>query len=322
VDVIGFVDKPQPTGPAVLGDIGALEGILERYQVRRVIVAFGLHRESELVDVLRRLAMLDVDVHLVPRFFDVGVAPRGREVDDVWGIPLYHLPRAGLRRPAWTAKRTFDVVVASVFLVLAVPLLLLLALAVRLSSPGAPLFRQTRAGRDGREFELVKLRSLRDACPVPAVVVAPTQEDDHLAIQARRRLDVEQRSTLVGEFARRTCLDEVPQLWNVVLGDMSLVGPRPEEVAFARRFEESVPGYRERHRVPGGLTGWAQVNGLRGQTSIAERARFDNQYIEHWSLWGDIAIMLRTAGAIGRSVLGRFDPQVPPDLEPAWKARP
>jgi exopolysaccharide biosynthesis polyprenyl glycosylphosphotransferase len=322
VEVVGFVDEPLEGGPAVLGDIDTIEAILERYRISRVIVAFGMRRESELVDLMRRLGELDLDVHLVPRFFDIGVAPTGAGVDDLWGIPLYHLPRTGQRRPSWTAKRVLDVTLASVLLVLSLPLLLLLAVAVRVGSPGHPLFRQARTGRDGREFQLLKLRSLREPSTVRGRVGPPVPDgDDDLAIQMSRRIDVDQRVTWMGGFVRRTCLDEVPQLWNVVKGDMSLVGPRPEEADFADQFAETVPGYAQRHRVPGGLTGWAQVNGLRGETSIVERARFDNQYIEHWSLWSDLAILLRTAGALGRSVVGRFDPQSPPDLDPAWKAR-
>jgi exopolysaccharide biosynthesis polyprenyl glycosylphosphotransferase len=312
VEVVGFVDEPLEGGPPVLGDIDAIEAILERYRIRRVIVAFGMRREAELVDLLRRLITLDIDVHLVPRFFDIGVAPLRAGVDDVWGIPLYNLPRAGLRKPAWTAKRMLDVVLASTLLVLGLPLLLFLAVAIRIGSPGRALFRQRRTGRNGDEFDLLKLRSLREEAAVPGEVIEHAIEaDGDLAAQALRREDVERRATLVGGFVRRTCLDEVPQLWNVVVGDMSLVGPRPEEARFASQFAESVPGYKQRHRVPGGLTGWAQVNGLRGQTSIVERARFDNQYIEHWSLWSDVAIMLRTAGALGRSILGRFESQRP-----------
>jgi lipopolysaccharide/colanic/teichoic acid biosynthesis glycosyltransferase len=205
-----------------------------------------------------------------------------------------------------------DVVLASTLLVLGLPLLLFLAIAIRIGSPGRALFRQRRTGRNGDEFDLLKLRSLREEAAVPEEVIEHAIEaDGDLAAQALRREDVERRATMVGGFVRRTCLDEVPQLWNVVVGDMSLVGPRPEEARFASQFAESVPGYKQRHRVPGGLTGWAQVNGLRGQTSIVERARFDNQYIEHWSLWSDVAIMLRTAGALGRSIVGRFESQRP-----------
>ncbi len=317
VRVVGFVDRRaaaedlvQADGPEVVGDVAELEALLADHAVRRVIVAFGRCPEHELVDVLRRLALLDAEVHVVPRFFDIGVAPVGPRVDDLRGMPLYHAPRPGRRRPSWGVKRLLDVVLAGTFLLLVLPVLGMLALAVRASGPGGALFRQQRTGHDGKEFRLLKLRSLRvGPSPEEEVASLPAEVVDDLQVQALRRRDVENRRTRVGEVVRRTSLDELPQLWNVLRGDMSLVGPRPEEVAFARTFSDSVPGYRSRHRLPMGLTGWAQVNGLRGQTSIAERARFDNHYIEHWSLWRDVVILLRTGGAVCRSILGRFDSQ-------------
>jgi exopolysaccharide biosynthesis polyprenyl glycosylphosphotransferase len=325
VRVVGFVDRSAPgegaSGtevPEVVADVAELEELLGEHAVRRVIVAFGRCPEHELVDVLRRLALLDAEIHVVPRFFDIGVAPTVPRVDDLRGIPLYHAPRAGRRRPSWGVKRLLDVVLSATFLLLVLPVLAVLALAVRASGPGGALFRQQRTGHDGREFRLLKLRSLREGpSPEEEVAALPAEVVDDLQVQAMRRRDVKSRSTRVGEVVRRTSLDELPQLWNVLRGDMSLVGPRPEEVAFARMFSESVPGYRSRHRLPMGLTGWAQVNGLRGQTSIAERARFDNHYIEHWSLWRDVVILLRTAGAVCRSVLGRFDSS--PALDAARK---
>jgi exopolysaccharide biosynthesis polyprenyl glycosylphosphotransferase len=307
VRVVGFIDGPSRNGgPPLLGDIAEVEAIVQRHGVRRVIVAFGLRREVELVEVLRRVALLDADVHVVPRFFDIGVAPVGRGVDDIWGIPLYHAPRAARRRRSWSVKRLLDVTFAGTCLMLTLPVLGLLAVAVRMSGPGGALFRQRRTGQDGREFHLLKLRSLRESSK-PEEQLDAEITGDHFEIQAARRRDVEHRSTRLGEFVRRTSLDELPQLWNVIVGEMSLVGPRPEEAEYAQRFSETVPGYRHRHRLAVGLTGWAQVNGLRGQTSIAERARFDNQYIEHWSLWRDVVIILRTAGLVTRSIVGRFD---------------
>ncbi len=168
-------------------------------------------------------------------------------------------------------------------------------------------FRQPRTGRDGEEFALLKVRSLRPPKPADGVgleVVAGVEDD--LDVQAARLRDVANRHTRVGDFLRRTCLDEIPQLWNVLVGEMSLVGPRPEEVRFVDHFSETIPGYGDRHRTPGGLTGWAQVNGLRGPTSIVERSRFDNRYIEDWTLWRDIVILMRTTGAVFRSISGRF----------------
>ncbi len=164
-------------------------------------------------------------------------------------------------------------------LVVTAPLLGGGAVAVRLSSPGPILFRQRRVGRNGRVFELLKLRTM------------------HVNDDADRLWSVagDPRVTRAGRILRKTGLDELPQLVNVLRGEMSLVGPRPERPLYANRFSAEVPRYGDRHRVPPGITGWAQVHGLRGDTSIGERIRFDNHYIEHWSLWRDLVILLRTA---------------------------
>jgi exopolysaccharide biosynthesis polyprenyl glycosylphosphotransferase len=286
VQPVGFLDSvsgkdlPLP----VLGDVSELGGILERYDVRRVIVAFGPVREAELVDVLRTAVQHHVEVHIVPRFFDCGVAPEGPDIDDVRGIPLYRVRRAALRAPAWMLKRVLDVSVSGAALVLAAPILALVALGVKLSSPGPILFRQRRVGQDGREIDVLKFRTLR-------------QNDDS---DTQWSVDGDERLTPIGRFLRRTSLDELPQLWGVVRGDMSLVGPRPERPFFVRRFSADVYGYKDRHRLPVGLTGWAQVHGLRGDTSIEERARFDNHYIEHWSLWRDFVVLARTVVEVVR----------------------
>jgi len=180
------------------------------------------------------------------------------------------------------------VVLAGLALLVSAPLLGLISVAVRLSSPGSILFRQRRIGQDGREFDLLKFRSMR------------TDHDGVTSWAATA-----EHQTAVGGWLRRTSLDELPQLWNVIRGDMSLVGPRPERPVFAERFSADIAGYRDRHRLPVGLTGWAQIHDLRGDdTSLTERARFDNFYIEGWSLWLDIVILLRTVGAVVRMAVG------------------
>ena len=283
---VGFVDSfndehlPVP----VLGDSGALRRIIHEHEVRRVIVAFGGTREPEMVQVLRACDEANVDIYVLPRFFELGVAPLGADADDVWGIPLMRLSRRALRSPAWRIKRGFDVAVASVALVLASPLFLVLAGLVKLSSRGPVFFRQRRVGQKGVEVDILKFRSMR-----------PNGESD---LQWTVRED--ERVTRIGRILRRTSLDELPQLINIIKGDMSLVGPRPERPFFVDQFGPAVHGYDDRHRVPVGLTGWAQVHGLRGDTSIEDRARFDNQYIEHWSLWKDVSILLRTAREVAR----------------------
>ncbi|WP_175412829.1 exopolysaccharide biosynthesis polyprenyl glycosylphosphotransferase [Streptomyces sp. TRM64462] len=184
------------------------------------------------------------------------------------------------------SKRVLDIAAAAVLLLVAAPVLLLCATAVRLADGPGVLFRQERVGQDGRLFTLLKFRTLRP-------------EDEHEA-ETRWSVAHDDRLGAVGSFLRRTSLDELPQLWNVLRGDMSLVGPRPERPYFVERFSQIHPGYAARHRMPVGLTGLAQVHGLRGDTSIEDRCRFDNHYIDHWSLWQDVCILLRTAATLIR----------------------
>ncbi len=288
VTPVGFLDHvPDDDLPyPLLGDVEELPALLEDKDVRRVIVAFGPSRESELVSVLRTAVQYDVDVHVVPRFFDCGVAPEGPDTDDVQGIPLYRVRRAALRAPAWFVKRLLDVAVSGAVLVLTAPLFAVIAVAVKLSSTGPVLFRQERIGQDSQEIDVPKFRTLR----------VNHDSDTHWSV------DQDPRVTRIGRILRATSLDELPQLWSVFTGQMSLVGPRPERAFFVNRFRRSIRGYNDRHRLPVGLTGWAQVHGLRGDTSIAERARYDNQYIEHWSLWRDLVILVRTVAEVLRSI--------------------
>jgi len=286
IEPIGFLDSVPGRGLPlpVLGNVRELDRVLDRLDVRRMIVAFGPAREADLVAVLRAAVQHHVEVHIVPRFFDCGVAPDGPDIDDVRGIPLYRVRRGAHRAPVWVCKRLIDVAVAGAVLVVASPVLAVVAMAVKLSSPGPILFRQRRVGQDGREIDVLKFRTLR----------LNDDGDTQWSVVGDERL------TPVGGFLRRTSLDELPQLWGVVRGDMSLVGPRPERPFFVQQFSADVYGYKDRHRVPVGLTGWAQVHGLRGDTSIEERARFDNRYIEHWSLWRDFVVLIRTVVEVVR----------------------
>jgi exopolysaccharide biosynthesis polyprenyl glycosylphosphotransferase len=288
IALVGFLDRVEGDLPCpVLGDVDELDRVLGEFGIRRVIFAFGPAHESELVGVLRTAISHDVDVHIVPRFFDCGVVPEGPDTDDVDGIPLYRVRRGALRAPAWFLKRALDVSVAATVLALASPVLVFAAIAVKLSSPGPILFRQKRIGQGGREILVAKFRTLE----------VNHQSDTQWSV------DDDPRLTPAGRLLRRTSIDELPQLWSVLTGDMSLVGPRPERPFFVRRFSVDVDGYRDRLRLPVGLTGWAQVHGLRGDTSIEKRARYDNQYIEHWNLWRDIVILVRTLAEVVRAAL-------------------
>ncbi|WGP14139.1 sugar transferase [Streptomyces sp. SH5] len=216
----------------------------------------------------------------------VAAPPAGGRPDHLWGFTAQPL-RDGTDRPlGHGVKRAVDAVLAAVGLVVAAPVMAACALAVRLSDGPGVIFRQERVGRHGRPFVLLKFRTLRPA---------DVQES-----ATRWNVASDGRLSRVGRMLRRTSLDELPQLWNVLRGDMSMVGPRPERPFFVAQFSRSHPGYQARHRMPVGITGLAQVNGLRGDTSIEERARFDNHYIETWSLWQDACVLARTAGSLFR----------------------
>jgi exopolysaccharide biosynthesis polyprenyl glycosylphosphotransferase len=273
-------ERPVP----LLGGYADLCDVVLEQAVDVVIVTFGSLREPEMVPLLRTCDRLACEILFVPRLFEVHTVTRDTEV--LWGMPLVRLRRAPFRTTAWTAKRLSDVVLSGLVLVLLAPVLLLCAGLTRWET-GSVLFRQTRVGLDGRPFTLMKFCSLKPA--------ADTEGDTQWNVSTDPRVGP------IGRFLRRTSLDELPQLWNVVRGDMSLVGPRPERPHFVDEFRRQFPWYMARHRVPVGLTGWAQVHGLRGDTSIADRARFDNFYIENWSLWGDIKILIRTVAQVLRA---------------------
>lgn len=206
--------------------------------------------------------------------------------DHLWGYSAHRL-HPGRQRPfSHAVKRAMDIVLASLALLAAVPALAACALAVRLCDGPGVIFRQERLGLHGRPFTLLKFRTLRPA-------------DAHESA-TRWNVAGDRRMSTVGKALRRTSLDELPQLWNVLRGDMSLVGPRPERPFFAAQFSSIHPGYQARHRMPVGITGLAQVNGLRGDTSIEDRARFDNRYIETWSLWQDVCVLTRTVLSLFR----------------------
>jgi len=298
LELTGFVGSPYPGLPRPLvGDVDDLDRIVREHGIKRVLVAFGPTREAELVGVLRTAVLRDVEVHVVPRFFEVGVAPRGPDVDDLWGIPIYRMRQAALRARVWHVKRAVDIVLSMLLLIVTAPVMAISALAVRLGSTGPVLFRQRRIGQYGEEIEVLKFRTL------PA---------DHIDDSWNAS---NEEYNAVGRWLRRMSVDELPQLWNVLRGDMSLVGPRPERGYLVEQFNASVSGYRDRHRLPVGLTGWAQVHGLRGDTSLRERVRFDNQYIEHWSLWRDVVILVRTLSAGFRGPTVMSSPEHPRDAD-------
>lgn len=289
IRVVGFVDDAAHAegterilGLPVYG-AAQLEQVLADHEVDRVAFTFSLAPDSETLRLLRTCQRWPkLQVSQVPRFFEA--LPARTRLVDVRGIPLLQFETSGYRVEL-TCKRLLDIVVSGVVLILCLPLLLVAALAIRLDSAGPILFRQTRLGRCGRPFSILKLCSMR----------APLPGEDVNSFS---------RHTPVGRWLRKSSIDELPQLWNVLRGDMSLVGPRPEREQYMDLFTARIPRYQERHRMRGGITGLSQISHLRGNTSFVERTRLDNFYIDQWSLWLDIKILLRTFTALVPSSQG------------------
>jgi len=294
---VGFLDKePREAGDGdglpVLGASWDLDRVVAEHGVRHVVLSFSTAPPRVLLRVLRRCQELGVEVSMVPRFYEKVVGHIG--IEYLGGIPLMTAQPTNPRSWQFAVKYATDRVVAAGLLVLVSPVLLAAAIGVWATMGRPIVFRQARAGRDGRVFEILKLRSMRpsqtgqpgSAELPPGTAPGGVEEDD--------------RRTPLGSVLRRTSIDELPQLWNVLRGEMSLVGPRPERPEYVDVFSGQIDRYGDRHRVKAGITGWAQVHGLRGRTSLADRVEWDNYYIENWSLWLDVKILLLTVLAIVR----------------------
>jgi len=284
---VGFLGRSQDGSGILpfLGECTELDHVVHQHSVSRVLIAFGDTDDKDLATVLRASERTPAEIHVVPRFFELSGIPQGAAVDDVCGIPLFHLRRPALRAAARVEKRAFDLVGSTLLLLLTAPLLAIAALAVRLSSPGPILFRQKRVGLNGQVFEIVKFRTMRE------------NDDSDTAWFSGD----DDRVTRAGRILRMTSIDELPQLLNVLRGEMSLVGPRPERPHYTDQFAATVSRYDDRHRVLGGITGWAQIHGRsRGLDAVPERARLDNYYIENWSVWRDLVIIVRTVAVLLR----------------------
>lgn len=284
---VGVLDTNRMAGGdevlPMLGTPADLARVIREHRVRCVVIAFGAFRDSEIIEAMRVSSRLECDIYVVPRFFELGLA-RGWQGEELAGVPILALARVTPRSLTWLGKRSLDVTAAGLGLLLLSPVLAAIAVGVRLETGPGVLFRQDRVGMDGQHFALLKFRSLKPATAQESATNWNIAHDDRLG--------------RFGRMLRRTSLDELPQLWNVLRGDMSLVGPRPERPYFVAQFESDFDGYTTRHRMPVGITGLAQVNGLRGDTSIQERVRFDNRYIDRWSLWQDIRILVQTIASL------------------------
>jgi Undecaprenyl-phosphate glucose phosphotransferase len=266
----------------VLGNLSQLVDIVRREKVDEVIVALQGASDRDLRDIMDLIQDESVSVKIYPDAFQL-MTQNEVSVGELSGLPLLSVKDVALRGWNRRIKRAFDIVFSALVLVITAPLMLLIALAVKLSSPGPVFFIQERVGLDNEPFRLVKFRSMRtDADPA-----GWTTENDP-------------RRTAVGSFIRRFSLDELPQFFNVLIGEMSVVGPRPEQPEYVKEFAQKIPKYLRRHREKAGITGWAQVNGLRGDSSIELRTVMDFYYVDHWSVLLDLKIIVRTIVAMFR----------------------
>lgn len=281
--VMGFIDHEPTRKQTMVADAPILGGILDiprlidQLVIDEVIIGLPESNHQELVNIISLCEREKVGIRVFPDVFQIMASEVG--IGDLGGLPLLTIRDVALQGWKLTLKRGLDLVLSVIGLILVSPLMLLTAILIKLESPGPVFYTQERMGLDARPFRILKFRSMRQ----DAESSGPgwTVEDDP-------------RRTRLGTLLRTLSIDELPQLVNILLGDMSWVGPRPERPVYVEQFRQSIPRYMDRHREKAGLTGWAQVNGLRGDTSITERTKYDLWYIENWSLALDIKIILRT----------------------------
>jgi exopolysaccharide biosynthesis polyprenyl glycosylphosphotransferase len=298
---IGFLDKDPLVAEddslpiPVLGASWDLDRVADQHRVEQVIITFSRAPHEVLLRLVKRCEELGLQVAFVPRLYETMTSRL--TVEHIGGLALISARRSNPKGIQFAIKYAADRLVAAVLLLLTLPIMVPAAVGI-LVTLGRPIFfRQVRVGRDGRTFAMLKLRTMRphaeEELPPPILDLPPDT--------APGGVEGGDRRTRLGALLRRTSLDELPQLINVLKGEMSLIGPRPERPEFVGMFEESVYRYSDRHRVKSGITGWAQVNGLRGKTSLSDRVEWDNYYIENWSLWLDLKVLLRTFLAVAHS---------------------
>ncbi|MEQ8672284.1 MAG: undecaprenyl-phosphate glucose phosphotransferase [Aggregatilineales bacterium] len=281
-NIVGVVnDKVKPKGHVlgipIIGLYNDLPELIDKYNVEQVIIALPDARRNEIVDLVTLCQRGRVDIKIFPDIF--AYMAGDMNVDDLGGVPLLTVRDIALRGWKLSLKRSLDMIGSFIGLVFLSPFLLLTAILIRLESSGPVFYSQIRMGLDGRPFPMIKFRSMRS---------------DAEADGPGWTIENDPRVTRIGRFMRRTNWDEMPQLVNVLLGQMSLVGPRPERPVYVQDFRDKIPRYMERHREKGGMTGWAQIHGYRGDTAIGPRLTYDLWYVENWSLWLDIKIIVHT----------------------------
>jgi putative colanic acid biosynthesis UDP-glucose lipid carrier transferase len=265
-----------------LGNLDAMVDHVKKHKINMVYLALPMRAEARIRQTLESLQDSTTSIYLVPDIFTFSII--GASLTDLQGIPLLSLLEGPLYGVKYWQKRALDLILSGIFLLITSPIMLIIALGIKLSSPGPVFFKQRRYGLDGREILVYKFRTMT-VCEDGETCFIQATKNDH-------------RVTAFGAFLRRTSLDELPQFLNVLSGSMSIVGPRPHPLALNERFRKLIPGYMLRHKIKPGLTGWAQVNGWRGETDTLEkmemRVSHDMEYFTRWSLWLDIKIIFQT----------------------------
>lgn len=276
----------------VLGDINELEEIVKKHKPDELILTdFSLNRQK-IVEMIQLCSDANISFKFISDVFSL--VTTSANPNTLAGLPIMELKTIALDGWGRIVKRLFDIIFSAILLILLSPVFLVISLLVKITSPGPVIFKQKRVGRDGKVFNFYKFRSMyADKCDFSEKGKKWTTAKDEKT-----------RITPMGRFLRKTNLDEIPQFYNVFKGDMSFVGPRPELPTFVDKFQKDIPEYYRRHRVKSGLTGWAVVNGLKGDTSIEERVRYDIFYIENWSFWFDLKIIIKTVFLIIREIFG------------------
>jgi exopolysaccharide biosynthesis polyprenyl glycosylphosphotransferase len=282
-ELIGVIDDQLKAGDKyhrvpVIGGRNELAHLVMRHSVDEVFMALPPGDNRELLRLIDVIADTTADIKILPGLLDIMAS--GVVADDIDGIPLVGVRRSRLVGGNLLVKRAFDLVLALLLLVPGIPLMAIIAIAIRLDSPGPVIYRQERVGKNERTFTAYKFRSMKQDAEADTGPVFTSRDDP--------------RITKVGRFLRRTSFDEVPQVINVLRGEMSLVGPRPERPHFVAQFEREVERYSQRHEVRPGITGWAQLNDLRQDTSIEQRTIYDTYYVDNWSLAFDLKILVTT----------------------------
>ena len=288
VNVIGVIRLDRQKGATELRDLGnfdELEQIIKKYKIDEVILTEAKLAVTKMVNLVRICADQKIEFKYIPDVLAMMTSSFAPAL--IGTLPAMELKPIPLDGWGRIFKRVFDIVVSGICLIVLSPVLLIIAVLVKLTSRGPVIYKHQRIGRDEKVFDFYKFRSMYyEKCDYKGGVKWTTEKDDRT------------RVTPFGRFIRKTNLDELPQLWNIFKGDMSIVGPRPEQPKLVAKFENEMPEYFRRHKVKSGLTGWAAVNGFKGDTSIEERIKYDIYYIENWSIWFDLKIILKTVALI------------------------